>query len=241
LRSTNPAQASSKTAPRQPQGSVPRASGSLLASLGVLLSVLGSLGLSCDCLGDAKTAQSRPKAGVPPKSLKSSPLLHGSSIFVPSWGSLGLFWGSLGLSWRSSAFQGSPERPKASQGVSERPRASQGVPERSRESQNVPGRPRASQDLPGPPETSQGVPGRSGARVGHGAQCADAPVWEWCTNWRRSGSNKKKQEKQKIVVRRKVARRSILGPSWDQDPENYEGFTFLIVFILRPQSHLAPS
>ena len=65
---------------------------------------MGSLGLSWGCLGlplGRKTAQSRPRAGVPPKSLKSSPLPHRSSIFVPSWGSLGLFWGSLGVFWGS--------------------------------------------------------------------------------------------------------------------------------------------
>ena len=65
---------------------------------------MGSLGLSWGCLGPPwgrKTAQSRPRAGVPPKSLKSSPLPHRSSIFVSSWGSLELFWGSLGLSWGS--------------------------------------------------------------------------------------------------------------------------------------------
>jgi len=81
-----------------------------LPLLGLSWGSLGSLepllGLSWAVLGQSwgrKTAQSRPKAGVPPKSLKSSPLPHGSSIFVPSWGSLwallGLSWALLGVSW----------------------------------------------------------------------------------------------------------------------------------------------
>ena len=44
--------------------------------------------------------------------------------------------------------------------------------------------------------------GRSGARVCHGAESADAPMWEWCTNWRRSGSKIKKP-----LVRREEAYR----------------------------------
>ena len=73
--------------------------GSLGLSWGSLGSLGAFLGLSWALLGPSwgrKTAQSRPKAGIPPKSLKSSPLPHGRFIFVPSWGSL---WSLVGLSW----------------------------------------------------------------------------------------------------------------------------------------------
>ena len=115
--------------------------------------------------------------------------LHGALL-----GTFGALLGFLSVPRRSKAPQSVPRRPRAFHNVPGRPRACQ---IRSKESQNVPGRPGVSQNLPGPPETSQGVPGRSGARVGHSAQCADAPVWEWCTNWRRSGSKKKKPQKKK--------------------------------------------
>ena len=65
-------------------GTLLGASGSLL---GLSWALLGFLGLSWGCLGPPwgrKTAQSTPRAGVTPKSLKSSPLPHRSSIFVSS-------------------------------------------------------------------------------------------------------------------------------------------------------------
>ena len=64
----NPAQDSSKTAPRQPQGSVPRASESLLASSGVFLGALGPLlGVAWALLGLSWALRVRNIASQEPK------------------------------------------------------------------------------------------------------------------------------------------------------------------------------
>ncbi len=119
------AQVSPKIAPREPQGSLPRASGSLLGSLGVFLGVLGRswdrLGSLRPFLGSKSAQNSTTRAPYNPrhwisKNLEKpmlgalSGLFRGSfgalsgflwSSFGVPWSRLGLSWGSLGLSWSS--------------------------------------------------------------------------------------------------------------------------------------------